>query len=81
MSDFCTFEEVLKELQVEPEALNKWLESGELRPTVHGGGLKFRGSEVENIKKQLAPSQQRYSRNQVLNILQLEPSELQDLID
>ncbi|HPY73991.1 MAG TPA: hypothetical protein PLB63_01085 [Planctomycetota bacterium] len=77
MADFYTFGEVLKVLQSNSQELNKWIETGELRPTIHEGDLKFRGSDVERI----LASKQRYNWNQVLNALQIETPELQNLIN
>src|SRR5204862_2727666 len=51
MAEYMSFEEVLKELQVDEEELKKLVSQGELRGFRDGTSMKFKKEDVSNLKK------------------------------
>jgi len=51
MAEYMSFEEVLKELQVDEEELKKLVSQGELRGFRDGTSMKFKKEDVQNLKK------------------------------
>ena len=51
MAEYMSFEEVLKELQVDEEELKKLVSQGELRGFRDGHSMKFKKEDVVNLKK------------------------------
>jgi excisionase family DNA binding protein len=51
MAEYMSFEEVLKELQVDEEELKKLVSQGELRGFRDGTSMKFKKEDVLNLKK------------------------------
>src|SRR5438270_11887841 len=51
MAEYMSFEDVLKELQVDEEELKKLVSQGELRGFRDGTSMKFKKEDVLNLKK------------------------------
>src|SRR5438093_8970129 len=51
MAEYMSFEDVLKELQVDEEELKKLVSQGELRGFRDGTSMKFKKDDVLNLKK------------------------------
>jgi hypothetical protein len=51
MAEYMSFEDVLKELQVDEEELKKLVSQGELRGFRDGTSMKFKKEDVQNLKK------------------------------
>ncbi len=86
--EFYSIAEVLKELEISSEQLNDLLKSGRLKPVRHNDRVKFKSDDVEKIREELSQTNQvkvqeshYYSWQQVLCQLQLEPEELEKMVE
>lgn len=78
--DFLSFKDVLKELKLDEEALNRMVSWGELRAYRQQDKIRFKKNEIDNIKKDRGGEEDFLTFADVLKELKISEAELKKMI-